>query len=197
MSRNLLRLIAFGAGIVVLAIAVGVLYVSHQEQANAFCVSCHTEPEMTYLARYFRAVEQDAAEDLAAFHYRAKEIRCIDCHGGEGALGRTQVLLYGAHNAFKRYTGFAQQPATIILPLQNEACLKCHDARVRQPGFENHMHNKQFLSPEPVPFIRCSDCHVSHRPADERTTFLFRDAIFPRCEYCHKTVGRGPRGLSP
>jgi hypothetical protein len=26
--------------------------------------------------------------------------------------------------------------------------------------------------------------------------FQFRDAILPKCEYCHVTVGRGPRGLS-
>jgi hypothetical protein len=27
--------------------------------------------------------------------------------------------------------------------------------------------------------------------------FQFRDAIFPNCERCHATVGRGPRGLFP
>lgn len=197
MFRNLLRFLALGAGIIVLATIVSVLYVSPQEQANAFCASCHTEPEMTYLARYLRAVEQQSAEDLAAFHYRKQEIKCIDCHGGEGVVGRAEVLAFGARNAFKHYTGFQKQPATIILPLQNEACLKCHDQEVRKPGFENHMHNKPYLSQEPVPFIRCTDCHPSHRPGDERTAFLFRETIFPRCEFCHATVGHGPRGLSP
>jgi hypothetical protein len=190
-----MRWLAIGAGIVILAVALSVLYVSHQEQANTFCVSCHTEPEMTYLARYIRAVEQQSAEDLAAFHYRKQEIQCIACHVGEGVAGRAEVLAFGAHNAFKRYTGFLQQPATIILPVQNEACLKCHEPRIRQPGFENHMHNKPYYNPEPVPFIRCTDCHPSHRPADERTMFQFRETILPRCEFCHMTVGRGPRGL--
>ena len=197
MSRDLLRFLALGAGIIILAIAISVLYVSHQEQTNEFCASCHTEPEMTYLARYMSAAEQQSAEDLAAFHYRQQAVRCIDCHGGEGSVGRTQVLLYAARNTFAHYSGFAKQPATIILPIQNEACLKCHDQQVHKPGFENHMHNKPFLSQDPVPFIRCIDCHPSHRPGDERTAFLFRDVILPRCEFCHATVGHGPRGLSP
>ncbi len=191
------RWLALGAGIVVIALAVSVLYVSHQEQANEFCVSCHTEPEMTYLARYLRAVEQQSAEDLAAFHFRKQGVQCIACHVGEGVIGRTAVLAFGARNAFKHFTGFAQQPAVIILPLQNEACLKCHAQHIRQPGFENHMHNKPYYNPEPVPFIRCTDCHPAHRSGDERAAFLFRATILPRCEFCHATVGRGPRGLTP
>ena len=191
------RWLALGAGIIVLAIAVSVLYVSHQEQANEFCASCHTDPQVEYLTRYMRAVEQESAEDLASFHYRKQGVRCIACHGGEGVAGRTAVLAFAARNAFKRYTGFAQQPVVITLPLQNEVCLKCHEQRIRQPGFENHMHNKPYFNPEPVPFIRCTECHPPHRSGDERTAFLFRETILPRCEFCHMTVGRGPRGLTP
>jgi nitrate/TMAO reductase-like tetraheme cytochrome c subunit len=197
MPHRFLRWLALGAGILVLIIAVSVLYVSHQEQASEFCASCHTEPEAEYLARYMRAVEQQSAEDLASFHYRQQGIRCIDCHVGEDVAGRAQVLAFAARNAFKRYTGFMQQPAVIVLPIQNEACLKCHEQQMRQPGFENHMHNKPYYNPEPVPFIRCTDCHPSHRSGDERTAFLFRETILPHCEFCHATVGRGPRGLAP
>ncbi|MEW5719870.1 MAG: hypothetical protein AB1817_14675 [Chloroflexota bacterium] len=191
------RWLTLGAGIVVIAIAVSVLYVSHQEQANEFCASCHTEPQVEYLARYMRAVERESAEDLAAFHYRKQGIRCIDCHGGVGITGRARVLVFAARNAFKQYTGFAQQPVVLALPLPNQACLKCHEPKMREPGFENHMHNKPYYNPEPVPAIRCTDCHPAHRSGDERAAFLFRATILPRCEFCHATVGRGPRGLTP
>ncbi len=183
-------LIAFAAGIG------GVAYVSYQEQDDRFCVSCHTQPEMEYLARNLRADERQAAEDLASFHHRKKQVRCIDCHVGEGFLGRATVLSLAAWDAFKHHAGIARQPAAIVFPVQNEACIKCHAQDVQKPGFENHEHNKYSDPKESPPFIRCTDCHVTHRPGDERTAFQFRDAIFPKCEYCHVTMGRGPRGLA-
>jgi nitrate/TMAO reductase-like tetraheme cytochrome c subunit len=196
MTLTLLRLLALGALVVLIAVIGSVTYVSYREQDNTFCVSCHTQPETEYLARYLCAAQTQDAQDLASFHHRKKEVRCIDCHGGEGALGHAEVEAFAARNAFKYLSGTAQQPAVIILPLQNEACIKCHEQQVRKPGFENHMHNKYFDPKESPPFIRCTDCHVSHRPGDERTAFQFRDAILPKCEYCHATIGRGPRGLS-
>ena len=174
----------------------GFTYISNQEHDNRFCISCHTQPESDYYARFQSAVATQTAEDLAAFHHRKKDIACIDCHGGEGIVGRVQVEAYAARNAILHYTNTARQPAVILLPIQNEACLKCHDAEMRKPGFENHFHNKQFLSQDPVPFIRCTDCHIAHRQGDEQTVFQFRTAILPKCEYCHTTVGKGPRGLS-
>ncbi len=190
------RVLALGAIFVALTIIISVGYVSYREQDNRFCVSCHTQPETEYLARNLRADEKQSAEDLASFHHRKKQVRCIDCHVGEGFLGRSAVVSIAALDAFKHYVGIARQPAVIIFPVQNEACIKCHVNEVLQPGFENHMHNKQFDGKDPVPFLRCTDCHVTHRPGDERTAFQFRDTIFPQCEYCHTTVGRGPRGLA-
>lgn len=190
-TGRFLVLFAF-AGIAVLIGAVG--WVSYQEQDNRFCASCHTQPESEYLARFTRADTQPA-DDLAAFHHRKQEVRCIDCHSGEGFAGRSAVVAFAAWNAFKHYAGSARQPAMIAIPIQNEACVKCHADAIRKPGFTNHVHNKYFDPPESPPFIRCTDCHVSHRAGDERTAFQFRDAIFPKCEYCHTQMGHGPRGL--
>jgi nitrate/TMAO reductase-like tetraheme cytochrome c subunit len=187
--------ILFGV-IVGLGIVIGsVVGVSYQEQDNRFCASCHTQPETEYWGRYERAVATKFADDLASFHYRKKEVRCIDCHIGEGVDGRTQVVAMAGWNAFKHFTRLEQQPAKIILPLQNEACVKCHDAELHKAGFENHVHNKYFDVNENPPFIRCTDCHLMHRLGDERTRFQFRDAILPKCEYCHVQMGKGPRGL--
>ncbi|MBI5302161.1 MAG: hypothetical protein HY868_08495 [Chloroflexi bacterium] len=188
------RFLALGvvAGIAALAVSVG--WVSYQEQDNRFCASCHTQPEVEYVTRYARA-EQRPADDLAAFHHRKDQVRCIDCHVGEGFDGRAVVVAFAGWNALKHYTGSAQQPAKIIVPLQNEACIKCHLDALKRPGFENHMHNKYYDPQESPPFLRCTDCHLAHRPGDERTRFQFRDAIYPQCEECHVKMARGPRGL--
>lgn len=179
-----------------LAIIAGVSYVSYREQDNRFCIECHTQPEVEYFERNAQATLNQQASDLASFHHRKDKVRCIDCHVGEGILGRTVVLSLAAWDAFKYFAGIAQQPAVIVFPVQNEACTKCHLERMTTPGFDNHMHNKQFDGKAAAPFIRCTDCHPTHRRGDEVHLFQFRDVILPQCEYCHVQMGRGPRGLS-
>ena len=184
-------------GIVVVVGLTGVIggerYASHLEQDNNFCGSCHTQPETEYLARFDSAVAQSNATDLAAFHHR-KDVKCIDCHTGEGIIGRGEVFSLATWDAIKHFTGIQRQPATIVVPVQNEACIKCHQDTMTTTGFNNHEHNKM-LDPA-APFIRCTDCHVSHRVGVESEAFQFRDAILPQCEYCHTKIGRGPRGLT-
>lgn len=171
----------------------GERYASHLEQDSSFCGSCHTQPETEYLTRFTSAVAQNNAPDLAALHYRKKDIQCIACHVGEGVVGRAQVFSLATWDAFKHYAQIARQPAVIVVHVQNEACIKCHQDTLVKTGFDNHEHNK--MSDPNAPFIRCTDCHISHRLGDERNAFQFRDAIFPQCEYCHVQMGRGPRGL--
>ncbi len=189
------RLLGLGAVVWIVASIAGIGWVSYQEQDDRFCVSCHTQPETEYLLRAQRATDQQSAQDLASFHHRKKETRCIDCHSGEGPLGRVEVLTIAGWDAFKYYTHTARQPAVIIVPVQNEACAKCHAEEIRRPGFENHEHNKMFDASDPAPFIACTACHVTHRVGDEQQAFQFREAILPQCEYCHAQMGRGPRGL--
>ncbi len=194
--RSPLRYLGVGAIIAVLVMIVSVGYLSYREQDDRFCIECHTQPEVEYFERNERAAKNQNAPDLASYHHRKEQIKCIDCHVGEGILGRATVVSLAAWDAFKHFAGIAQQPAVIVFPIQNEACLKCHIERVTKPGFENHMHNKQFDHTLAAPFIRCTDCHPSHRQGDEARMFQFRDVILPKCEYCHVQAGRGPRGLS-
>lgn len=188
------KFFALGATIIALALLGGVGFVSHQEQNDQFCGACHTQPESEYLMRSANAATTHNAADLASFHHRKKDTRCIDCHAGEGILGRAAVVSLAAWDALKYYTGIAQQPAHIVFPVQNEACLKCHLADVLKPGFDNHEHNKYYDPQLSPPVLACVNCHVAHRTGDERTAFQFRDAILPRCEYCHQQTGKGPRG---
>jgi hypothetical protein len=197
------------AGVVLVglvALVGGVSIVSANEQNDRFCMSCHTEPELTYLAR-FQSAMGGRAQDLAAFHHRqlfprssptAQNIRCIDCHVGEGLLGRGIVISLSAWDALKYVTGTARQPAVVVFTIQNEACLKCHDQQaklnldkpVKPFIIDNHFHYKLFE--KGAPFERCVDCHPSHRDGTETNGFQFRDAIIPVCENCHRKENKGP-----
>ncbi len=73
-SLGVLILLAAGGGV-----ALGL----NLENNDAFCASCHTEPE----SRYFQQSQDTSAPTLASFHTQ-KDVRCIDCHSGSGPLGR-------------------------------------------------------------------------------------------------------------
>ncbi len=197
-------------GIVLLGIvaaASGIFVGGKLEENNQFCGSCHTEPETTFLASFDHAIAQGRAEDLAAYHHRqvyprkspgAENIRCIDCHVGEGLMGRGIVLSLAAWDAVKYFSGTAQQPAKVVFTIQNEACVKCHEqqakANLEKPQvpfiIDNHFHYKLFEAG--APFERCVDCHISHQEGAEANQFQFRKAIIPVCEDCHKKEGKGP-----
>jgi nitrate/TMAO reductase-like tetraheme cytochrome c subunit len=125
----LIPVIAIGAVVLVVLVAGGFAFAASQESHDAFCASCHTMPESTFVDRSTAA----APVDLASFH-TAKNTACIDCHSGQGIFGRIQAELVGAKNAFKWYTGTAVQPAVLTTPVGDANCLKCH-AQVTAQNF--------------------------------------------------------------
>lgn len=184
----------------------GLSIVSANEQHDEFCVSCHTQPESTYYARFQNAVS-GRSRDLASFHHQklyprdlpgATAVRCIDCHVGEGLVGRGIVVSLAAWDALKYVTGTATQPAKVVFTIQNEGCLKCHEQQVKmnldKPAkpfiIDNHFHYQLFK--QGAPFEACVACHPSHREGTETNAFQFRDAIIPVCEDCHRQEGKGP-----
>lgn len=188
------------------ALAGGVTVAGELEKSNAFCASCHTEPETTYLMRFGDSLNGTAL-DLASFHFArvksalsppAPNIRCIDCHAGEGVVGRSTVLSLAAYDALKYYTGTARQPAKTVFPVQNEACMKCHAQQVTkfadQPQvpfiIDNHFHYKYFQPG--APSVSCVACHVTHRVGSELNQYQFNKVTIPVCEACHQYEGRGP-----
>ncbi len=189
-----------------LAAAGGISVVGAQEQNNQFCGSCHTQPESTFLSRFDTAIA-GRATDLAAFHHKqlyprdtpgAQNIKCIDCHVGEGLAGRGTVLTLAAWDALKHYTGLQHQPAQVVFTVQDEACLKCHDAQVQvglataNQQFDIAHHFHYLLFTPNAPSEPCVSCHVSHRQGSETTAFQFRDVIIPVCQDCHQKEGKGP-----
>jgi len=193
--------------IVIAALAViliptgGFAFAASQEAHDPFCGSCHTQPESTYLERSTAS----QSVDLASFHTTEKT-RCIDCHSGQGVLGRLGAEMMGAGNALKWYTGTAVQPAPLTKPLSDSNCLKCHD-QVTQRGYvpKNNIlqggnreaengHWHFFLTrwqSQSANAGHCVDCHNGHATDGEATlVYLNQQHTELVCDSCHRTLGR-------
>ncbi len=199
-------------GVIVLGIgtlAATLTYTSELEKDNNFCASCHTEPETTNLMRFEMALSGPAT-DLAAYHHAHAEssvmphdpnMRCIDCHVGEGFVGRTIVVTLSAYDALRFVTGTAEQPAHVIFNIQNEACIKCHDQDVKkyadQPEkpfiIDNHFHYKYFQPGAPP--VTCTACHSGHNAGSEGNQFISTKMTVPVCEACHLYEHKGPQKM--
>jgi nitrate/TMAO reductase-like tetraheme cytochrome c subunit len=209
------RLMSVLVGIVALGIflaASGFTYAASQETHDPFCASCHTEPESTFFQRSTDA----QAVDLASYH-TTQQTRCIDCHSGQGVLGRMQAELLGARNTVAWYTDTAIQPAKLTIPIQDAHCLKCHQDVV-QRGYKpkvpveifgeggreedeagpNHWH--EFLATwqdMAADAGNCTDCHAGHSTdGTAQTGFENIQTTRAVCEACHRLVqeGEGRRG---
>lgn len=150
MYRSRLRTAAAGAlaGIFGLALVAG-LTVSHFEESDPFCISCHTLPEVTYYerAQQAKALGEPYA-DLSSAHYgRESTFRCIECHRGNGRLlHRVTALTLGARDTAIWLTGQADETiekTELVVPgLLTASCTKCHEEALLEVGFNNHFHNK-------------------------------------------------------
>jgi nitrate/TMAO reductase-like tetraheme cytochrome c subunit len=198
----LLAVAAFG----ILLTAGGFAFAANQEQHDSFCASCHSHPETDYALRSTAG----QASDLASYH-TGQKVNCIDCHSGQGVIGRVQAELMGAKNAFKWYTGTAQQPAVQTVPVDNQNCVKCHQdvtQRGFQPkesitvntgeregereGHDNHWHvmlaRWQQVSGNAA---TCSSCHNGHNTdGSAKSGYMVDQAVKAECEACHQVLRR-------
>ena len=164
------------------------------EGNDAFCIACHTEPEITY---YQRSVAAQTAPpvDLASAHAQYDEpLNCIACHSGVTLQERLDTLYkLGARDTIKWLTGRYNRPGKTQYPLPNNRCDRCHLDVLADTGFENHFHS-DLLDPEAPP-IRCVACHLSHDDTgDPRKNFIREAVVFGSCNECHSVMG-GPTDL--
>lgn len=173
------------AGVIVLAIAGGTGYAIHLENNDAFCASCHTEPE----SQYYQQSLDKTATTLAAFHTQ-KNVRCIDCHSGGGPFGRAEGLSQGTQDLLAYYSGRYHKPAITLNKLGDDSCIKCHENTVTNGGFDNHFHlllaRWQSIDPNAG---HCVDCHTSHPAGDPTQGFLQAATVEPVCQACHALRG--------
>ena len=186
------RLILAGAvGLVTGAGAIA--YVSHLEQDNHFCVSCHTREGTRLHGELFDRYAAAPPPDLAAAHRAAKRsVTCIDCHGGVGVGGRSRILLIAAWDAARYVVGQFEEPDHMRFPLRDRECVWCHGDYNLKPfpeggqagGREFHLHPDHRTLP-----LACIDCHASHVRGDPRLGFLNNHVVLPHCRRCHKEMG--------
>ncbi len=173
---------------------VGWLVSDHLERDDDFCVSCHLEPGIP-LHRDNRAdFEARPPVSLAAAHAAHGNeggedgaFRCIDCHGGVGALGRARVKLLSVKDAFWYLVGRFEEPEGMRWPLWDRDCTKCHDsfgsasrASFEAPAFHGlAVHNHRLG-------VDCVACHLSHeRGGLQDHDFLHPQIVRTQCARCH------------
>ena len=193
-SRTFLLLIAI-AGILTLALSITIAI--QLENRDSFCASCHTEPESAYYARSL-----SNPRDLASAHANAEVlVRCIDCHSGEGPMGRVASISQGASDLLSYISGNYQQPAIIQNPLGDQACTKCHtpvNSNSANPQeftitSSSHYHLESYLNEWNIqadnPFGTCSICHISHTEnIDISTGYIEQTTTNLACDQCHRVL---------
>jgi nitrate/TMAO reductase-like tetraheme cytochrome c subunit len=166
------------------------------ERNNDFCNACHLRGEAASVPLH-RDIRTDfdgrPAVNLAALHAAAlpearpedPEMRCIDCHGGVGFVGRARVKLLAAKDAFWYVVGDFEEPTEMIQPLWDADCLQCHeDVKQRHSGQSDRafhaiaVHNTDLE-------ILCVDCHQAHESGPADFHFLRAEVVRPECARCH------------
>ena len=167
------------------SMATGLAYAAHIENNNSFCASCHTQPESQFVQR---SLEQPV--DLASAHAE-KNIECIQCHSGQGPIGRASAIASVAIPdliAFRlgRYHG----PAVATRPIGDDHCLKCHADIGNRQDFNNHFHiflrTWQTTAKDAA---GCVDCHRSHVTGGlVDVGYLTESTTIAVCQRCHAVL---------
>jgi predicted CXXCH cytochrome family protein len=159
------------------------------ENQDAFCASCHTEPESVYYQRSLKA----NASDLASYHTH-KSTRCIDCHSGAGLLGRADGLRQGSRDLAKFLSGTFHRPAVTLNPLGDASCTKCHSNVLDRPAGRSgaglgHYH---FFLPQwrqiDSQAVQCVSCHSPHTIGLAGLKFMAQGKVGQLCDACHEAL---------
>jgi hypothetical protein len=188
------RLAVGGAALALLLAPIGWMASDRLEQRNEFCTACHLRDG----SPLHRAKAEDFAarppSTLAAAHAAAgvdgradPAFRCIDCHGGTGAVGRVRVKLLSARDAFWYAVGRFEEPDRMRWPLWDDDCATCHarfEERAPAPGVDPAFHELAVHNAELG--VACVACHAAHEGgglADH--DFIRPAAVRARCAECH------------
>lgn len=171
-------------GLLLLAAAGGGTVSAQLESNDSFCTSCHTQPETTYFAR-----SQAPAVDLASVH-TTENVACIDCHSGEGVVGRAEAIAQGAQNLALYASGHYQSPAVLRGSLASANCLKCHAEVTTDNTPANHFHYylAQWQASDPQA-ATCATCHQGHTTGGSGSEHFLQDVVTDGvCQQCHATA---------
>lgn len=173
-------LMIVGLGTAVSSMLVG----AHLEASDAFCASCHTQPE----SQYFDRSQAQAPVDLASYH-RSQATNCIDCHSGSGLTGRLGAFMVGGHDLIAYMTHTDTQPAPLTVPIGDHNCLKCHADVVQTRSFDRHFHAflPQWQAADPNA-ATCVACHSGHTTSGAANVmYLIESPTTQVCQACHQS----------
>ncbi len=185
--------VARGAGLlgIVGLILAGSAYTigTRLESNDAFCASCHVEPETAY---YLASLDPEQALTLAASH-AGNETRCIDCHSRKWLPGRLWAQFGGLQNWVAFVSGRYHDPSVTTRPVGDSGCSKCHSDLTWVSERPGHYHSpwlRQRWQAEGGPTNTCEVCHPSHESvALADTQFMDDELIEEQCESCHEATG--------
>ncbi|MBI3077557.1 MAG: cytochrome c3 family protein [Deltaproteobacteria bacterium] len=168
-----------------------VAFVTHKEQNNTFCVSCHLPDRSGPLhGQKFQRFMARPPVDLTAAHQAKARTKCIDCHGGVGVVERAQVLGVAAWDTLRYLADRYKEPEGMRLPLGDADCRWCHtdlDKRAAQAREEEQDYHKIFA--HLTVKLRCAQCHVSHVEGLPTFYSMRRETVLPLCKRCHPQIG--------
>ena len=169
------------------------------ERRNDFCNACHLPDGAALHLANREDFDAVPPASLAAAHGAAQvegrddsAFRCIDCHGGTGALGRARVKLLSARDAFWYVVGRFEEPEGMHWPLLDADCRRCHESfgearplASGDPAFhELAVHNHRLG-------MACVTCHQTHEPGRADLNFLEPAHVRGRCAECHPEFEEG------
>jgi predicted CXXCH cytochrome family protein len=190
--RKLVWLVVALAGALGLS-AVGLGALAATERHDRFCVACHLHEQ-----KFDRFVGTPAT-DLTGPHH-AKDVRCIDCHGGADPVMRVRVWTLAAVDTGRFLVGRYKEPERMALPLRAKDCAVCHTPIVKnaagltaeqEEALEGRIGNTYHaIRPHDTVKITCVRCHTAHTSdSDARRQFIARSRVEPICRECHATLG--------
>jgi hypothetical protein len=161
------------------------------ESNDAFCASCHVEPETTY---YQASLKPQIANTLAAFH-AGENTLCIDCHSRKWIPGRLWAQWGGLQNLLSYLSGSYRDPSETTRPVGDSGCSKCHSDLTwvsERPGHYHSPGMRWRWRSAGGPANTCEACHPSHEPVGSLAErFMEIDLIEAKCDACHDATGIG------
>ncbi len=164
-----------------------------KERDNNFCVSCHLHEQKL---KDFTSVP---FTDLTSPHH-AKDVRCIDCHGGADLPMRLRVWAVAGVDTLRYLIGSYREPDHMRLPLRSKECSRCHspilkDAPTWSAEQEETLEGRggntyHSIRAHDTVRMTCARCHTAHTTDSEpKLQFIARARVQPICRECHATLG--------
>jgi len=177
-------------GVVSFVLATGIYaFGVRLETDDAFCASCHVEPETTY---YQASLNAAKATTLAAFH-AGEDTRGIDCHSRLWIPGRLWAQWGGLQNLLAFRAGVYNDPSVTPRPVGDSGCSKCHVDLAwvsERPGHYHSPELRRHWRAVGGPANTCEACHTSHEVvASPGGHFMDAELIEVQCDSCHDLTG--------